>query len=89
MGGLGKDETISVKRAAAPTVDYAKMAEQATRGVPPSAPPTPRVPQGDTRKLWQRGLDRLFFDPRPEPYVIQWNPIADGIAAHQQEQHDL
>ena len=62
------------------------MIEKGGGGAPPPPPPKPKPT--DTRNFWERGLGRMFFDPRPEPYVISWTPIADGIAEHQQQEHD-
>ena len=99
--GVGPDETVALKRAQmerdhkATQTGSAQTASSSSKhytGQDPSLLASTRKqtpPTSDTRNILQRGIDRIFVDPPTEPYVIRWNPIADGIKEHQKEQHDF
>ena len=55
MGGVGKNETVSLKRAAPPRPDYMKMIEKGGGGAPP--PPPPAAVKPDKRSWLQRASD--------------------------------
>ena len=42
-------------------------------------------PSSDTRNMFQRSIDNMFFDTPEDVYEVNWNPIADGTKAHQKE----
>ena len=59
MGGVGKDETVSLKRAAAPRPDYEKMAQQCGGEAPPPPPPAAADKRGWFERVnarWQRAI---------------------------------
>ena len=47
------------------------------------------APSVDTRNIFQRGMDRVFFDPRKEPFNIDWTPMFDRIQEAKQEVNEI
>ena len=47
------------------------------------------APVGETRIFFMRGLDKVLYAPRKEPFKIDWNPIFNRIQDARDEMNEI